>query len=522
MKIDIMKKELEGRFSNIITEIKNNNELYVKTEGEFIKNLLEVIIDKYKLNSVAEFCEAQGEEFIINVILSNRRQGYFIIVSYPVKDELISLQGIVYQANLFEREIADLYGLKIKGGSDTRNIVKHEIWQEGVYPLRKEFSFGEKIKPLNETADYEFKKIAGEGGYQIPVGPVHAGIIEPGHFRFSVMGEQIENLEIRLMYKHRGIEKICENIDANNLNLIFERVAGESSAAYGEVYAILVEKLMGYTAPLDIKALRVVLLELERIYNYLDDIGGICTDIGFSYPAKKYGYFSELIHQLCERITGSRFLRNSIVPLGSNIEFNKENIKDIQNTLSNMKKRLNEVIEENLNTVSFLDRVENTGIVFHEKAKILSMTGVVGRASGIKYDVRNSFSYEIYKDLKKKINIESIGGVFERFKLKIAEIRDAFEIIEKALSLIKTDIHKGYENICLKSGMEALAAVETVKGELVIYGHVDKNNKFNRIYIKTPSFTNWMGLTKAVLNEIVPDFPLCNKSFNMSYSENDR
>lgn len=522
MKIDLLKKELEDKFCNISADIRNNNELYVETEMGEARNIVENIIDKYKLNSVSEFCKAEGKRFVISTVLSNRRQGYFIIISYKTVEELVSLQGVLYQANLFEREIADLYGLKINGGLDTRNIVKHEIWQDEVYPLRKEFKFGEKIKALNETKDYEFKKISGEGGYQISVGPVHAGIIEPGHFRFSVMGEQIENLEIRLMYKHRGIEKLCENVEANNLNLVFERIAGESSAAYGEAYAVLIEKLMGYSAPVEIKALRVVLLELERIYNYLDDIGGVCLDIGFSYPSKKYAYFSELIHQLCERITGSRFLRNAIIPLGSNIEFNIEHIEDIIVTLNKMKKRLNRVIEETLNTVSFLDRVENTGIVSHEKAKLLSMTGIVGRASGIKYDVRYSFPYEVYREVKKKINMESTGGVFERFKLKVTEIRDAFEIIEKALKLIKINVHKEHKEICLEEGMEAFAAVETVKGELVIYGHVDKDNKFNRIYIKTPSFTNWAGLSKAVLNEIVPDFPLCNKSFNMSYSENDR
>lgn len=511
---DILKHDLK-------CAVKNNNEVYIEAAADEIKNILKLLIGEYKLRFVAEFCR-QEDEFVISVILRNRNQSYFVITSYKTQRDIVALNEVIFQANLFEREIADLYGLTLIGGDDSRNIIKHEVWEKEAYPLRKDFPYGRKIKDKYETKEYIFKALTGEGGYQIPVGPVHAGIIEPGHFRFSVIGEEIENLEIRLMYKHRGIEKICENVDANMLNLIFERVAGESSAAYSEVYAIMIEKLTGFKVSKEIMALRVVLLELERIYNYLDDIGGICVDVGYSYPAKKYGYFSEMIHQLCERLTGSRFLRNSIIPCGSNINFNKQNAGDILETLNKIKGRLNEIAEGTLNSVSFLDRVERTGLVHNDKAKKLCMTGIVGRASGIAYDVRRSFPYEIYKEIKDSLNVEEEGGVFERYKLKIAEIRDAFKFIEKALGYIDRDIQREKKEIILPSGQEALAAVESVKGELVVYGKTGENNRFSRIYIKTPSFANWNGLTYAIMGEIVPDFPLCNKSFNMSYSENDR
>ena len=521
MKIKLLEKEIENLKYELEAELKNDNELYVKTTLQDVKDVVKTLIETFKLNFVAEFCR-QEDDFIISVILSNRSQGYFVVVSYKTKDEIVSLQDFIVQAHLFEREIADLYGMKIKDGKDTRHVVKHEIWPLDVFPLRKDFSYGKKVTLLNEVPNYEFKKISGEGGYQIPVGPVHAGIIEPGHFRFSVIGEPIENLEIRLMYKHRGIEKICENIEADKLNLLFERVAGESSVAYAEAYALLVEKLVGYSPDNDIKAIRVVLLELERVYNFLDDIAGICVDIAFSYPAKKFGFISEQIHQLCERITGSRFLRNAIVPCGININFGRHQKEETLNTLNGLKKRMNNIVEMTFDAVSFLDRVENTGLMYNKTAQKLCMTGVVGRASGINYDVRRSFPYEIYKDIKKEVNTEIIGSVFERYKLKITEIRDAFDFIGKALSNIRGDISKSKTDIKLVEGMEGLAVVETVKGELVVYGQVGKNNRFNRVYFKTPSITNWDGLTYTVLGEIVPDFPLCNKSFNMSYSENDR
>jgi len=519
LKIDLFGKELEKL--NYNTSFKNNNEIYVDVLGENVVEVVSSLVSLYKLNFAAEFC-LENNGFIINVLFTSRKYSYYVIIRYKAENYIVSLQNLLYQANIFEREISDLFGLEIAGGKDTRNIVKHESWDKNVFPLRKAFTYGSKIKDKNEIEEYKFKGLSGEGGYQIAVGPVHAGIIEPGHFRFSVIGEQIENLEIRLMYKHRGIEKTLENVQADKLNLIFERVAGESSAAYSESYALLIEKLNNCNVSKDVKCLRMIFLELERAYNFLEDIAGICVDIGFSYPAKKLSYFSEIIHQLCERVTGSRFLRNSIVPLGNNVYFDKLKASDILDTIDYISGRLNKIVEITINSVSFLDRVEHTGIVRNDKAIRLGMTGVVGRASGVSYDVRNSFSYELYNDFKRPVKTETMGGVFERYKLKIEEVNYAFDYIKKAISLIDGTILKERKDVELDEGREAIVSVETVKGELIVYGLTGKNNKFSRIYLKTPSFTNWKGLSYSILSEIVPDFPLCNKSFNMSYSENDR
>lgn len=492
MKIAETINSLEELNFDLKYEVKNNNELYVRIKAEQIRKIVLICIDVYKFNYICEFSSEiekhsiegkestiEGEEHTINCVFSNSKQGYYVICSYNTEKPPIHFEDIIYQSRLFEREI-------------------------------------------NKDFDYKVKEVSGTDAYQIAVGPVHAGIIEPGHFRFSVMGEAIENLEIRLMYKHRGIEKLCAGTNANLLNLMFERVSGESTVAYGEAYAILVEKILNKEVSIEIKAFRVVLLELERMYNYLDDLGGIANDIGYSYVAKKFGYFSEIIHQLCERVSGSRFMRNAIVPLGINIDFNEKDKKDILETLKSLKARVNSIIKMSFNSVSFLDRVEDTGMVSRVMAKKLCMTGVVARACNLKYDVRVAFPYELYKEIKKDIHIETKGGVFERYKLKALELKDAFNFIEKALTYISTDIKRNKQEIYLIEGLEAIVSVETVKGELVVYGLTGKDNKFKRIYLKTPSFTNWSGVSEAVLGEIVPDFPLINKSFNMSYSENDR
>ncbi|MBK5252007.1 MAG: NADH-quinone oxidoreductase subunit C [Peptostreptococcaceae bacterium] len=521
--MDELKEEL-GKYRCEESRINNLNELYVDCSQSNIEPIAVLLKNQYKLKFIAEFCMDTGKEdkFKISIVFTNSKESYFVILTYTTVDILVSMQNTFSQAHLFEREISDLFGLSIDGGSDVRHSVKHEIWDAKAFPLRKGFPYKGKIKENHEIPNYEFKRIVGNDAFQIPVGPIHAGIIEPGHFRFSVIGEDIENLEIRLNYKHRGIEKIAENIDANKLNLLFERVACESTLAYGEAYALLIEKMLNFKVSREIQSLRVALLELERLYNFLQDVSGICVDVGFSYPAKKLSYIAEIIKQLIERVTGSRYARNSIVPMGSNIDFSQENKRNILDTLGGIRNRIKLIADVTLESFTFLDRVENTGIVKNNIAKKLMMTGVVGRASGVDYDVRKSFPYEIYGDIKKTNNIEHIGGVFERYKLKIAEIDDAFKFIEMALSNIDNEIKKNRPIIELEKGMEAISIVETAKGELMVYGKMGENNKFDRIYFKTPSFTNWKGLTIAVLDEIVPDFPLCNKSFNMSYSENDR
>ncbi|MBX4267071.1 hydrogenase large subunit [Clostridium estertheticum] len=478
MKITDIINSLQELNFDLKYEVKNGNELYVRIKSDQIRKIVLICVDLYKFNYICEFTVVE-KETTVNCVFSNSKQGYYVICSYVTDKKPIDLSNIIYQSKLFHREI-------------------------------------------NKDYDYKIKEVSGTGAYQVAVGPVHAGIIEPGHFRFSVMGEPIENLEIKLMYKYRGIEKLCKDINANTLNLMFERVSGESSVAYGEAYAMLVEKLLGSDISIEVKAFRVVLLELERMYNYMDDLGGVGNDIGYSYVAKKFGYFSEVVHQLCERISGSRYMRNAIVPLGINIDFDEKKKKDVLDTLKSLKARVLSIIKMSANSVSFLDRVEDTGMVSRSMAKKLCMTGVVARACNLKYDVRVSFPYELYKEIKRDINIEIKGGVFERYKLKARELKDAFGFIEKALSYINVDIRREKNEFYLKEGLEAITSVETVKGELVIYGLTGKDNKFDRIYFKTPSFTNWTGMSEAVLEEIIPDFPLINKSFNMSYSENDK
>ena len=469
MEINSLSQQIQEFDKTLDVTVSLDNEIHITTTKERIVTLVDQFYKEFSIRFLAEFARQEKNSFVVSVLFVSRVCACFIKIDYPTDNDLRSLQEIVFQSDLYEREISDLYGLSISNGLDTRPLVKHEKWPKDDFPLRKEFPFGKTIEESDEFTKYPYKEVTGHG-HQIFAGPVHAGVIGPGHFRFSAIGEDIENLEVRLMYKHRGIEKLAENVDANNLNLVFERVTGECSVSYAEAYALLVEKMLDFTPPQEIQALRVILLELERIYNFLGDLAGICLDVGFSYPAKKFDYFAEVIHQLCEKVTGSRFLRNAIIPLGSNINFTQEDIALIKETLASIEGRLTMMYAFTIDNVTFLDRVELTGMIDEDSARKFCLTGVVARASGLNTDVRSKFGYELYPQLKKHNNTEMIGGAFERYKIKIAEIKDAFDFIKEAAAYIKSDIKRQKLPINLIEGQEAIAAVETVKGELVVYG----------------------------------------------------
>lgn len=478
------------------------------------------------VNFVGMFArELAADQYMIYTIFTRRTEGKVISVTYVTKREVISLSDLIFPAALFEREMQDLFGLTITGGVDTRPLVHHECWPKGVHPLRKAYPQEQQIPYREEVPAgeyYPYMEVQGDGTYQIPVGPVHAGIIEPGHFRFSVVGEPIENLEIRLMYVHRGVEKMLENRPMEQLPLIFERISGESSAAYQLAYALLVEKMAGKKVNARISAIRMVLCELERVYNFLSDMAGISVDVAYSYVPERLNLHREYVQQLNERLTGSRFLRSTIQPGGVKVVWNLEQWEDLMRVLTAAEAELNECMSIFQSSASFLDRVEQTGIVYPKTAKELELTGPPLRATGIGYDVRKAFPYELYHQVEFAATVEEGGGVFERLKVKAQEIRNAVAIIGQLKEHVLSNAPLQIELPSLTAGQESYVLLETVKGELLVYAVMGDGGRFDRVYLRTPSFNNWAGLTYAVVGEIVPDFPLCNKSFNLSYAENDR
>ncbi len=432
--------------------------------------------------------------------------------------QFASIAKDIYSASLFEREIKEMFGIEPIGNPDLRSLKLHdEVWPKGFYPLRKDFSRPNEGVAGNQR--YVFKRVEGEGIFEVPVGPVHAGIIGPGHFRFSVAGEPIINLEIRLGWKHRGIEKLLEGKSIHEAVRIFEYISGDAAFGYSMAFCQSAEKILGINIPMRAQVLRVLYLELERLYNHANDMGGIALDVGFTFPAQFASLIKESVLQLNEKLCGSRYLKGINIVGGVGSDIDKAKKEFTYTALANIKKDFTSLEEMLFSSVSFMDRVDSTGILRTKTARDLGITGLAARASGIAQDLRKVFP-GIYDSFNFKMAKEHAGDVAARLKVRRSEVFESIGIIVQCLEKLdvcntQISVHAGE-----RAGI-ALGYVEAWLGPLLVWTRLNAKGQIERCKIVDPSFHNWEGLTFAVLGNIIPDFPLCNKSFNLSYQGND-
>lgn len=409
----------------------------------------------------------------------------------------------------YEREMEEMSGLAPQGL--VVDNPQRLMWRyaDG-YPMQKGALSGERVGiPIRENG------INGIGVFEIPVGPVHAGIIGSGHFRFSVAGEPILRLKVHLGYTRRGIEKMLETPVCRNNTHLVERVAGDNAVAYALAHAHAIEG--DADVPYRAKLIRVVFAELERIGCHLNDIGGMALDTGFSIPAVTCAGLREKILRLNMNVSGSRFLMGTVVPGGVRKDITEEGAGMIRNRILKLGLDLEGLMHMLTNSASFTDRTESTGVLSHDMAQLLRAVGPVSRASGMRSDVRKDRPYDAYTDLSMKIATSDEGDVYARLKVKANEIVESADLINQCLDRleggpIRTDI----------PAMDGfgLGLVESPRGELMHAIHAEDGCIW-RYKIRDPSFINWIALENAVSNNIVPDFPLINKSFNLSYGGND-
>lgn len=461
--------------------------------------------------------------FGIYYVFAYAKEDKFLVIETRVgeKDPLFfSLTPFLPQANWFEREIQDLFGLTAKGHPDPRPLVLHENWPKGIFPLRKDFK-EKKISPPRAEGEYLFDRVEGEGVFEIPVGPVHAGIIEPGHFRFSSAGESILKLEIRHFYTHKGTEKLGEGKSPSHLVCLAERISGDNSLAHAAACAQALECLSGTQVPLRAQFLRVVFLELERVHNHISDIAGISLDVAFSFGASQLMRLKERLLQLNERIVGTRLLRCVIVPGGIKKDLNGEEIKFILREIKEIKDDFAQTIKIFFQVNSLIDRVEFTGVIKKEIAEVLGAVGPTARASGVDRDLRRDYSYAAYFQLSFIVPVLTEGDVESRMKVKIQEVYESCKLVYEALAMMPPGPVKAEMNN-IPPAQSAFGYVESPRGECFHWISTDRQGKVSRWKIHSPSFANWPLIQYAVLENIVPDFPLINKSLNLSYSGNDR
>ncbi|MCE5195101.1 MAG: NADH-quinone oxidoreductase subunit C [Nitrospiraceae bacterium] len=459
--------------------------------------------------------------YSVFTIYGNER---FFIIYFSLTEEDNAFPSITHDipaAHWYEREIKDMLGLIPDGHPDTRSLVFHDAFPKDSYPLRKDWNISDADleewgKGIAKKRPYNFMEVKGEGIYEIPVGPVHAGIIEPGHFRFSAVGETIFFLESRLFYTHKGTEKHFEKLGFTEGVKLAERISGTSSYSYSCAYCMAVERMTGAEITEKAKAVRTLLIELERLYNHIGDIGNMCAGTGLQVGYAKGAAIKESLMQLNERLTGSRYLRgvNIIGGVNKDILLCKD---DIFSTLSMAIKKYKELMKLLLGTVSHVERLENTGRLSKEIAQKLGVTGVAARASGIEDDLRKTHPHLLYERLAFEEHVMSKGDVLARMMIRAEEAECSISIISSLLeNKYKGDPAVQPNNIPGYSS--ALGFAETPHGSLFFWIKADKNGRPLRVKFRSPSFCNWPAVPFAVHGNIVPDFPLCNKSFNLSYS----
>jgi len=465
--------------------------------------------------------------FRIYAVFSVPGRDLFTVIVLPLRGGETSFPSItrsIPAAHWYEREIEDLFGLSPQGHPDGRRLVVHDAFPAGSHPLRKDWKISEDdLRTWTEGAvqkvPYDFMKVEGEGIVEIPVGPVHAGIIEPGHFRFSAIGETIFFLEPRLFFTHKGTEKQFETLGFVKGVKLAERVSGTSSFSHSTAYCMAVERMAGVAVSERASAVRTLTLELERLYNHIGDIGNMCAGTGLAVGYAKGAVIKERLMQLNERLTDSRYLRG-LNAVGGVTRDLWTQADDILRTIDWATKEYKALMQLLLGCISHIERLQNTGILSREIASKLGVTGVAARASGVNDDIRKAHPHVLYDTLIFESHTSEKGDVMARMMVRGEEA-------ECSISIINALLEKRYDGEltlplpAVAPYASALGYTETPRGSVFYWVMADKEGKPLRVKLRSPSYCNWPAVPFAVHGNIVPDFPLCNKSFNLSYSGTD-
>jgi Ni,Fe-hydrogenase III large subunit/Ni,Fe-hydrogenase III component G len=462
-----------------------------------------------------------GRAFAVFACYALETEYLLVASAVPLDDPTFpSLTKKYIPAFRFERQIESLMGLVPTGHvhSDHRPWIKFEDWPADAWPLRKSFDASQRLPRVD--GEYRWARATGEGVYEIPVGPVHAGIIEPGHFRFQAMGEDIINLEERLGYTHKGIEKRFESLSWADGARLAGRVSGDSTVAHSLTYCRAVEALCGCEAPQRAHWLRALLLERERIANHLGDIAAIANDAAFAFLFYQFTRLKEALLRTNKRLFGHRYLMDRIVPGGVSVDLPAGGAEAIREELDRLMVEFERLLTIYDLSPSLEDRLRTTGILSADLAQEIGTVGFVARASNQPLDCRIQAPFSPYDLIPPKMVVLNSCDVHARAWVRVEEIRDSSRLIRAFLDQLPT----GGVGVPLQQPQpdrSGFAVVEGWRGEIVYWVHSGKAGEINRCMVRDPSSVNWLALEQAVLGNIVPDFPLCNKSFNQSYSGHD-
>ncbi len=452
-------------------------------------------------------------------LLLNTQDSSTAVVSTPLhSDEYPSLTPVIPQAHWFERALYDLFALNPIGHPRLKPAVINEAFKDGFARLRPEQPSASLSKRAAD--DFSYLHVEGEGIFELPVGPVHAGIIEPGHFRLSCLGESVVNLEIRLGFLHRGVEKRLAEVPWQKARFVAEAAASDTACANALAHAIAIESLLKLTVPARAQYLRTLALEIERLAMHIADIGGMAVDLGYLTVAAGCSRLRGQALRLADLLSGSRFLRGFIAPGG--VVFDPDKVLfELNTTVRDLKRRLIPLLEFFINSLSVYERLRGTGQLSSSLAEEFGVVGVIARASNINYDVRSVFAHAMFPKLAPPVALDAGGDSLSRTLVRVAEIRSSLDIIENTLNDLPSGSIIGTCPSDLPSNSIGIGIVEAFRGELIHMVFTDGSGRIKRYAIKDPSVNNWTGLAIAARNNVIADFPICNKSFALAYSGHD-
>jgi Ni,Fe-hydrogenase III large subunit len=465
-----------------------------------------------------------GVEPRLRVMACLERDGDYLILETEVS---LNQPHLASQATHFpgisrlERHAHDLTGLVWTDQPDGRRWTRHQAWPEDRFPLRADFPVnGKDTGRAPADAEYPFAPIQGSGVHEIPVGPVHAGIIEPGHFRFQAMGEEVLRLEERLGYVHRGVEKLAVGRDPAGLARLAGRVSGDSTVAHAWAACQAMERATSCEVPPRALALRALLAERERIANHLGDIGAICNDVGFAFAHVQCARLREQWQRRSRELFGHRLLMDVVIPGGVTQDLSVGGFHNLRLDHAALRQAIDPIFDIVEDLPSLDDRLLTTGILSEADARELGCTGYVGKASGLAFDVRRDSPYPPYDRLRVEAPVQTEGDVAARVRVRLGEVRGSLWMLERLLD----DLPTGEITTPLpppEAGALGLGLIEGWRGEILSFVRFDDTGRIARYFPRDPSWFTWPALERLILGNIVPDFPVCNKSVNGSYAGHD-
>jgi Ni,Fe-hydrogenase III large subunit len=416
------------------------------------------------------------------------------LLHLPCPDHRLPSIGRVHAPAIrLERAMRDLAGLEAEGAPDTRPWLRH-------------------------VAPYPFLAAEGESLHQVAVGPVHAGIIEPGHFRFTANGETVVRLEQRLGYVHKGIERLMAGASIERAATLASRACGDSTVAFALAFSRAVEDALGATVPERAVWLRALLAELERLANHLGDIGAVCNDASFALMHASCGALREQVLRAADACFGHRLLMDRVIPGGVRSDLSTNGAARLKALVAFLRKEFPPLVELYEDTASLKDRTVSTGVLSPALATQYAAGGYVGRASGRTFDARRSPGYAPYDRLQFEVPTVQSGDVNARVWIRIQEVEQSLRLVEQILAALPGGPLSA--SLAANAG-EGIALVEGFRGDIFAWVRLGADGRVERAHLRDPSWLQWPLLEAAIEGNIVADFPICNKSFNCSYSGHD-